>query len=219
MAQSNKFVISAMDRSLELLRQEWGDSPKLEHVCMIISEVVDLSQASDELIEATARNAKSPLYVHSAPRAFAPFLGGILPSGGTTFADLACGSGQTLLAAAETRPEIGLARNDVNHSALEVAACRLFLRDRSADLDVAGLLQSAPRSAYDRVVLHPPFGLRISETQMARLWPFGAPPKGQSDLLWPQAAYQELADNRYPAVVLPTAALSVAVKPATCGRA
>jgi type I restriction-modification system DNA methylase subunit len=208
MAPSNKFVTSAIDRSLELLRQEWGDSPKLEHVCKIISEVVDLSQASDELIEATARNAKSPLNVHSAPRAFARFLDGILPSGGTTFADLACGFGQTLLAASETRPEIRLAGNDVNHSALEVAACRLFLRDRSADLDVADLLQSAPRSAYDRVVLHPPFGLRISDTQMARPWPFGAPLKGQSDLLWPQAAYQELADNGYAAVVLPTAALS-----------
>lgn len=207
-ARSNRYVSSAINRSLELARVVWGGSPKLEHVCSIISEISDLSQAADDLIEATARNAKSPLNVHSAPRAFAQFLDGVLPPGGTTFADLACGFGRTLLTAAKTRPETRLVGNDVNDSALEVAACQLYLRDRYAELDVADLLQSAHGSGYDRVILHPPFGLRISDAQMARPWPFGAPPKAQSDLLWPQAAFEELADGGHAAVVLPTAALS-----------
>lgn len=207
-AQVNRFVSSAINRSLELTREAWGDTPKLEHVCAVIAEISDLSQAADELIEATARNAKSSLNVHSAPRAFARFLDGVLPSGGNSFADLACGFGRTLVIAAETRPEARLAGNDVSESALEAAACQLFLRDLFADFDVADLLQPESGSTYDRVVLHPPFGLRIADAHTARPWIFGAPPKGQGDLLWPQAAFQQLTENGYAAVVLPTAALS-----------
>lgn len=206
-AQSHRFVSSAINRSLELVGPAWGPSTKLEDVCAVFSAIADLSAIADDLIEAAARNAKSPLNAHSAPRAFARFLDGVLPPGGTTFADLACGFGRTLLTAAETRAT-QLVGNDVNDAALEIAACQLFLRDRSANLEVADLLQSAPRFRYDRIILHPPFGLRISDAHMGRPWPFGAPPKGQGDLLWPQAAFQELTDGGYAAVVLPTAALS-----------
>ncbi len=159
-------------------------------------------------------NGKSPLNVHSSPRAFARFLDGVLPAGGTTFVDLACGFGRTLLAAAETRPETRLVGNDIDESALEIAACQLFLRDRPAELDTVDLLLPEPRSEYDRVVLHPPFGLRLADAQLERRWPFGTPPpKGQSDLVWPQVAFQELAYGGYAAVVLPpTAALSRAGK-------
>lgn len=207
-AELNPFVSSAIYRSLDLTRQAWGDTPKLEHLCSAIAGIRNLSQTADELMEATARNAKSSLNVHSAPRAFARFLDGLLPNGGNSFADLACGFGRTLLTAAETRPAARLTGHDVSESALEAAACQLFLRDLSADLAVSDLLNPESVTTYDRVVLHPPFGLRIADAHRARPWIFGAPPKGQGDLLWPQAAFQRLSENGYAAVVLPTGALS-----------
>ncbi|PVZ61241.1 N-6 DNA methylase [Arthrobacter sp. H-02-3] len=208
MAISHPLVASAINRSRQELHLEWKGTPKLEQVCMIISEIDDLSRVAEDLVEATARNAKSPLNVYSAPRSFARFLNALLPPGGDTFADLACGFGQTLMVAAEARPEIELVGNDIDQEALAVSACRLFLISRPASLQSSDLLESPPGPGYDRVVLHPPFGLRISDTQLARPWPFGLPLKGQSDLLWPQLAYQELGKGGYASVVLPTAALS-----------
>ncbi|PNH79223.1 N-6 DNA methylase [Arthrobacter sp. AFG20] len=208
LASDHPLVASAITRARQELHLEWKGTPKLEQVCMIISEINDLSRVAEDLVEATARNAKSPLNVHSAPRSFARFLNALLPPGGDAFADLACGFGQTLMVAAEARPEIGLVGNDIDQEALAISACRLFLISRPASLGHSDLLESQPGPGYDRVVLHPPFGLRISDTQLARPWPFGLPLKGQSDLLWPQLAYQELGKDGYASVVIPTAALS-----------
>lgn len=208
MTANHPLVASAITRSLQELRLEWKGTPKLEQVCKIISEIDDLSSVAEDLVETTAKNAKSPLNVHSAPRSFARFLNALLPPGGDTFVDLASGFGQTLMVAAEARPEIELVGKDINQEALAIAACRLFLISRHAILENSDLLESPPGPGYDRVALHPPFGLRISDTQLARPWPFGLPLKGQSDLLWPQLAYQELGKGGYASVVLPTAALS-----------
>ncbi|MGO4342873.1 N-6 DNA methylase [Pedococcus sp. 2YAF34] len=188
-----------------------SDSGKALHLTLDALTQVSSPRAAQQLFEgllekwssATSRATAE----HETPAEVADLMARCVDSRGLV-GDLACGVGNALLAA-NTAGASGLRGTDVNAS----AAARTFMRldlARVGDfrIAVANGLQLGARD-LDAVVLHPPFGVRLTPEQQHGLYglPLGPPSGGASDAAWLQVALSHLAIGGRAAVLTPVGTL------------
>lgn len=174
----------------------------------ILSNVDELHKLAEDLIDLSLENARHGVVEYLTARPLADLLSGLVLDRARTFADLASGGGETLLAAHRRRPEMRLFGQDINRSAVELAQCRMYLENIEADLQCGDATQ-ANMGTFDAVVIHAPFGMRVDSPSLQHMpfLSFGVPQSSRADLLWPQLAFHALAPGGTAAIMLTHGAL------------
>lgn len=201
----NGIVGGAAERSLKSFSE--NDATLLEVWRLVWDQ--DLEALEEELLNSARKSARKTNYLGDS-RDLAELLVRLVGLGSGSMADLACGFGEVLAVAGAASKSMRLTGRDIDPEALEVTACRMFLRGRSADLGVEDALDNlGPAATFDRVVISPPLGTRYGSGRdyPATTFPFGVPKDGLFDLGWPQIAIERLHTNGTAAVVVPARAL------------
>lgn len=126
--------------------------------------------------------------------------------------DPACGIGTLLLAGANAGAA-GFCGQDVNRTAVRLAAARLLLRDASSHLVAGDSLRSDGFGAelFDAVVCNPPFGERSwghDDLANDRRWEHGLPPRREPELAWVEHCLAHVKPGGRVAILMPAAAAS-----------
>jgi type I restriction-modification system DNA methylase subunit len=161
----------------------------------------------EDVLEQAARGSSRASAEHETPLDVADLMARCVGAAGIAV-DPACGVGNALLAAHRAGAR-GLRGRDINAFAAARAFMRLDLAGvEDYSIEVADGLTLGAR-AFDGLILHPPFGVKLSREQQAALYdlPDGPPTGGPSDTTWLQVALSHLTPQGRGAVLTPVGAL------------
>lgn len=118
--------------------------------------------------------------------------------------DPACGHGGFLVAAASTAPRARLAGQDVNADAGRIAAQRLYVHGRPAEIRLADSLaaDAFADQRFDAVVCDPPWGMRLRNVDET-IGGIAAARTSHGELLWLRHALDHVTARGHAYVVLP----------------
>lgn len=201
-------VADALDHAGRVLEGSAGDADRLLATLADVLTDTEPAGVADSLFRLATDRTRGVLSELSASPEVSALLAGLVGDDAETIADLACGTGQTLAAVHAIHPNAQLHGNDIDAQAVQLAACRLLLTGASVELTQQDSLNID--SVFDAVILHPPFGMRLTDEQLelsAQL-PFGGAHGRFADPVWLQLAYRALAPGGRAVVVVPQGVLT-----------
>lgn len=136
------------------------------------------------------------------PRAVARLLARLTVRPGSRVHDFSCGTGDLLVAALDTAPDVAVSGHEINPRVAHRATMRLRMRGLNEPITIAEPVKDAPVGVFDVVLGRPPWDGSHGGDRRSP-----APPRS-GDLIWLLLALQTLRPAGRAAVVLPLSSLS-----------